>query len=513
MTFFNFAINFFSSNRQTVATGIPLEVHTKLVTRLDATLEKLHLTEEQETQAFLQLTERQKELEAIDRLVSGFLHAIYREEIPPDQYVATFFRLTQEWQIAGARIDTLDQSVSLAPHIEARRKAAQKAHAAGDLAEAVRILDEIDGEELENERRLLENQRVLVAEIQRSRQSRIATKDIQIPFALAGLRHRDAARLITEKIDLSEQDPRKRLALLSSEFVDFYERGRDKGLNADLQVAIEIARLALLRARDSDERGSTQNNLGTALSTLGQRENGTERLLEAVEAYRDALEERTRERVPLDWAMTQNNLGTALSTLGQRENGTERLLEAVEAYRDALEEWTRERVPLEWATTQNNLGTALSTLGKRENGTERLLEAVEAYRDALKEWTRERVPLDWATTQNNLGTALSTLGERENGTERLLEAVEAYRDALKERTRERVPLQWATTQNNLGNALSTLGERENGTERLLEAVEAYRDALKERTRERVPLQWATTQNNLGTVQALLSERLGLLQKS
>jgi hypothetical protein len=33
----------------------------------------------------------------------------------------------------------------------------------------------------------------------------------------------------------------------------------------------------------------------------------------------------TRERVPLDWAMTQNNLGTALSTLGQRESGTERL--------------------------------------------------------------------------------------------------------------------------------------------------------------------------------------------
>src|SRR4051812_42207964 len=101
----------------------------------------------------------------------------------------------------------------------------------------------------------------------------------------------------------------------------------------------------------------------------GQRENGTERLFEAVEAYRRALEERTRERVPLDWAMTQNNLGPALLTLGQRENGTERLFEAVEAYRNALEEWTRERVPLQWATTQNNLGTALLTLGQRENGT------------------------------------------------------------------------------------------------------------------------------------------------
>ena len=45
----------------------------------------------------------------------------------------------------------------------------------------------------------------------------------------------------------------------------------------------------------------------------GERESGTARLEEAVAAYRAALEERTRERVPLDWAMTQNNLGIALA--------------------------------------------------------------------------------------------------------------------------------------------------------------------------------------------------------
>ena len=95
-------------------------------------------------------------------------------------------------------------------------------------------------------------------------------------------------------------------------------------------------------------------------ASLGERESGTARLEEAVAAYRAALEERTRERVPLDWATTQNNLGNALRTLGERESGTARLEEAVAAYRAALEEWTRERVPLDWATTQNNLGNALS---------------------------------------------------------------------------------------------------------------------------------------------------------
>ena len=36
-------------------------------------------------------------------------------------------------------------------------------------------------------------------------------------------------------------------------------------------------------------------------------------------AYGQALKERTRERVPLDWAATQNNLGTALWALGEHQ--------------------------------------------------------------------------------------------------------------------------------------------------------------------------------------------------
>ena len=92
---------------------------------------------------------------------------------------------------------------------------------------------------------------------------------------------------------------------------------------------------------------------------LGERESGTGKLEEAVLAYREALKERTRERVPLDWALTQMNLGTALRVLGERESGTGKLEEAVVAYREALKERTRERVPLQWAMTQMNLGTAL----------------------------------------------------------------------------------------------------------------------------------------------------------
>ena len=88
----------------------------------------------------------------------------------------------------------------------------------------------------------------------------------------------------------------------------------------------------------SHHLGTCTAGLDDALQTLGERESGTARLEEAVTAYRAALEENTRDRVPPDWAGTQNNLGTALSRLGERESGTARLEEAVAAYRAALEE-------------------------------------------------------------------------------------------------------------------------------------------------------------------------------
>ena len=79
------------------------------------------------------------------------------------------------------------------------------------------------------------------------------------------------------------------------------------------------------------------------------------------------------------------------------------------AYRLALQETTRERMPRDRATTQTNLGVALAALGERESGTGRLEESVVAYRLSLQERTRERAPLDWASTQVNLASVLVML--------------------------------------------------------------------------------------------------------
>jgi tetratricopeptide (TPR) repeat protein len=286
--------------------------------------------------------------------------------------------------------------------------------------------------------------------------------------------------------------------------------GENMADNTALSEAIHIygGLLTSDHTRELDPQGwaSTQNDLGTALLSLGERESGTARLEQAVVAYRSALAERTRERVPLEWALTQNNLGTALWRLGERESDTALVEEAVVAYRRALEERTRERVPLEWALTQNNLATALWRLGERESGTARLEEAVIAYRAALEERTGKRERLNWAKTQINLGAALRTLGERERGTARLEEAVMAYRAGLEEYPRERGRLFWAMAQTNLGAALRTLAERESGTARLEEAETAYSLALEEYTEGRALPQHKSTQASLDQARELLRKR-------
>ena len=92
-----------------------------------------------------------------------------------------------------------------------------------------------------------------------------------------------------------------------------------------MEVAIALASESLTLAQGPDECGVAFNDLGTALQTLGERESGTARLEAVVRAYEAALEERTRDRVPLQWAMTQNNLGAVLYALGARQSGMARL--------------------------------------------------------------------------------------------------------------------------------------------------------------------------------------------
>jgi len=128
-----------------------------------------------------------------------------------------------------------------------------------------------------------------------------------------------AAKWAIHQVKLEAQDAAL-FDALRTEQDRWYVTGRDTGLAFDLQVSIALAQASQDQAATPDQRGAALNDLGNSLWTLGQREPGTAPLEEAVIAYRSALEERTRDRVPLDWARSWGNMGVVMGVLADRRS-------------------------------------------------------------------------------------------------------------------------------------------------------------------------------------------------
>jgi len=96
-------------------------------------------------------------------------------------------------------------------------------------------------------------------------------------------------------------------------------------------------------------------------------ERGAQYLEQSVAAYRAALEVRTREQLPQDWAQTQNNLGNVLMDLGERVSGEQRaqyLEESVAAIENALTVFTPEASPYHNSLARADLEKAKAALHK-----------------------------------------------------------------------------------------------------------------------------------------------------
>jgi hypothetical protein len=94
------------------------------------------------------------------------------------------------------------------------------------------------------------------------------------------------------------------------------------------------------------------------LAVLGER--GDEAALSrSVTAYEAALEVRTREATPMDWAMTRGNMG--LLYLFRAERGELDYLDlAISAFEDALSVYSEEHHPYDFGTASSVLQKALA---------------------------------------------------------------------------------------------------------------------------------------------------------
>ncbi|MEG4094160.1 CHAT domain-containing protein, partial [Microcoleus sp. Pol8_D1] len=208
--------------------------------------------------------------------------------------------------------------------------------------------------------------------------------------------------------------------------------------------------------------------------------------------FEAALQVRTRDAFPQDWAGTQNNLALAYSDRIKGDRG-ENIERAIAFYEAALEVYTREAFPQDWALTQNNLATAYYSRiqGDRGENIERAIAFSEA---ALQVRTREAFLQYWAQTQNNLANAYYSRIQGDRG-ENIEKAIVFYKAALQVRTREAFPQDWAQTQNNLALAYYSRIKGDRG-ENIERAIKCQKGALQVRTRDAFPQDWAQTQNNL-----------------
>ncbi|MEO1249922.1 MAG: hypothetical protein AAFW76_08795, partial [Pseudomonadota bacterium] len=241
------------------------------------------------------LGKAEAELGTTRDLARSLFRVMLRRNVPDDQIATAFLDAATAWA-ASNPATAVNRWGNLAPELDALIEESKRAYAANDVERFNAIRSEITDIEEKAYARALEQER-------EAREAREARQELLIEAqtekqqaAIAALDSEGAASAIVRRLELQVSEEALFDKLLKVED-DWYARGRDKGLNFDLMIAIAINRQILAkfkRERVPLQWAATQNNLGNALATLGERETETARLEEAVGAYRLALEERTR---------------------------------------------------------------------------------------------------------------------------------------------------------------------------------------------------------------------------
>ncbi len=244
-------------------------------------------------------------------------------------------------------------------------------------------------------------------------------------------------------------------------------------------------------------------------------------LLETAAASFVAMSEQfTRETYPVNWAIGKNNLADAYAALGNLSEGEEqdRFFNRAEmAAKEALEVRTREAMPKDWATTRTNLAALKYLRAGRETKANRAVAAYEGVVDDREEilevQTKTGMPRQWADQKYYIGRAYAMIGKWSHGQPQLdayFSAVVAYTDALQVFTQNDSPLDWAHANLDLGdasNAMSQLAADDVLAESYhRDAVEAYGKALELFTDNYYPAVQVRALRDLGDVQFRIGSR-------
>ncbi|HVY51784.1 MAG TPA: caspase family protein, partial [Devosia sp.] len=178
-------------------------------------------------------------------------------------------------------------------------------------------------------------------------------------------------------------------------------------------------------------RARIQTSIADLKTEMGESAADPRLMQEAAQAYREALDLYRRQGAPNQaWARVELGLTSVLVYLGDREQGTQSLDQALKAIKDAISLTDKASRPLEWAQAQSTLGNVLRLIGDHTGDPAQYAKSAQAQRAAVAALDEQRTPLDWATAQANLGASLMRLGEAEQGTDSVDAAIAAFEAAL-----------------------------------------------------------------------------------
>jgi len=246
-----------------------------------------------------------------------------------------------------------------------------------------------------------------------------------------------------------------------------------------------------------DTRARMNLILGIATRTSGIELKSQDSLRAAVTYFQHSLDDWTRDRDPLEWAMTQRNLAEAYSQQFGLDWHDAPLLPAMTAFQNALTVYQSRSDRLDAAHVQLGLATGYEIIARYEPGRDNLIKALNYYRQALQGFDRRTYPDLWAYAQVRFGNALRVMSFEDTDTKNLEAAIAANKAALTVFSKQYNPISWSAAQGQVAECLNQLGTMTSNPDDFHQSISLSRQILDGYPRRESPDSWAAIEMALG----------------
>jgi hypothetical protein len=247
----------------------------------------------------------------------------------------------------------------------------------------------------------------------------------------------------------------------------------------------------------ADTRARMNLILGIANRTSGIELKSKDSLNAAVAYFQHSLDDWTRDRDPLEWAMTQRNLADTQSQQFGLDWNSDRLHPILTEFQNALAIYQARSDRLDAAHVQLGLASYYEVIGRYEPGRENVSKAVDYYRAAIDGFDPRTYAYNWAYAQVRLANALRLLSFRDKGNKDIDDAIAANQAALKVYWKQTTPVQWAEAQGQLAQCLNQRGQVTSSSDDFRQSLSILRQTLDGYPRTDVPGEWAALEAAYG----------------